>query len=126
MCMIEDAEPATLYNAHVVAHSRKPRKCDECQRDIAVGEKYHSASMLYDGLWDTFDTCEHCMASQRWLQGQCGGYLHGGVQLDLEEHQHELIFEKPGEKIELLRLIVGMRHQWKWVTDPNRMMPVRA
>lgn len=33
MCMIEDADPATLYNARVVAHSRKPRKCDECQED---------------------------------------------------------------------------------------------
>lgn len=37
------------------------------------------------GRWSVFDTCEHCMAAQRWLQAQCGGYLHGGVQLDLEE-----------------------------------------
>lgn len=125
MCMVDYGEPATLYNARVVTHSRKARKCEECRRDIAIGEKYHSASMLYEGRWSTYDTCEHCMAAQRWLTAQCGGFLHGGVDEDLREHVHELTFA-PGEAVALLRLIVGIRRHWRSFADPQRLMAVRA
>lgn len=123
MCMVEYGEPATIYNARVVAHSRKPRRCEECRRSIEIGDAYHSASMLYDGLWSTFDTCEHCMAAQRWLIAQCGGFLHGGVDEDLREHLTELTF-RPGEAVALLRIIVGIRRQWKSFADPAKLMPV--
>jgi hypothetical protein len=124
MCMIDDADPPTLYRSHDVQHSRKARKCEECNRPISVGEPYRSASMLYDGAWSTFDTCLHCMASQNWLIAQCGGFLHGGVDLDLVGHLDELDFA-PGERTALMRLIVGMRRQWRSFRDPTILMAPR-
>ena len=124
MCMIDDAEPATVYHTRVIAHARVPHKCEECSRQIEAGERYHSATMLCDGFWSTFNTCVHCMQAQAWLNSQCGGYLHGGVQLDLEGHLDELVFA-PGERVGLLRLIAGMRRQWRSFKDPSRLLTPR-
>jgi hypothetical protein len=122
--MIDDAEPATVYHTRIVMHAQRPHQCDECQRQIKASERYRSTTMLCDGFWSTFKTCAHCMQCEAWLQAQCGGYLHGGVQLDLEGHLDELEFG-PGERVALLRLVAGMRRQWRSFADPSRLLPAR-
>ena len=126
MCMVDGGEPATLYRDKVVARARKVHECAECGRTIELGEQYHTATMLYDGWWSTFASCVHCMAAEAWLKDQCGGFLHGGVLQDLQEHVDELPFTEPGSKVRLLRLIVGVQHGWRRITNPAQLMAVRA
>ena len=124
MCMIDGADPADLYHTRIVAHARKVHQCDECRRTIQVGERYRSTSMLYDYQWSDFATCEHCMSAEVWLKEQCGGYLHGGLLEDLEEHKW--VFPLKRSPVTLMRLIVGMRRQWRSFTDPEQLMRPRV
>jgi hypothetical protein len=67
MCMAHygDDRP-TVYRAQT-RRTRKPRKCEECGRPIAVGERDQNAFSVYEGHADTFSTCEHCLVGMQWL-----------------------------------------------------------
>jgi RNase P subunit RPR2 len=109
MCMADYADDqCSIYRAKI-QRTRKPRKCDECSRPIAVGERYENAFMVYEGHADTFVTCEHCLVGSRWLVENCGGFLHCGVWEDLEEH----ISEYPRLAFPLSRLKVARRRMWR-------------
>jgi hypothetical protein len=123
VCLIAEAEPVDLYRRHLVGAARKPHQCYECGRQIQVGEAYDSATYLWDGRWETNHTCQHCMAAQQWLREQCGGYLHGGLLEDLEEHRYVYPLKRPTTT--LLRLIVGMRRHWASITDASVLMRPR-
>lgn len=108
MCMIEGIDEAyVIYNRHKATRAAKEHRCTECRRVIAKGETYYCASGLYDGQWDTHHTCAHCYVACEWLTENCGGFLHGGVQEDIEEHVTE--YRRP----DLYRLAIGMRRKWK-------------
>ena len=120
MCMIDYGEGADVYVARV-RKARKPHKCDECGRIVNAGEQYLYASMLYERHWSSFATCEHCQSASQWLSDNCGGYLHGGVLEDIQEHRHEY----PQLRFSLLRLEIGMCRQWKRF-DGAGLMAVQA
>lgn len=108
MCMIEWADGSWDVHRSDRRVARKPHRCYECSRTIEPGETYRNDTGLMEGRWDTYRTCAHCARCQDWLNGQCNGFLYGGVREDLEEHRHELCCD-----ITLLRLIVGMRRRWR-------------
>ena len=109
MCMADYADDMPTIYRRKDHHTRKDRKCDECGRIIAKGELYQNAFMVYDGEGSTYITCEHCTVGQAWLSENCGGFLHGAVWEDLEEH----ISEYPTLAFALSRLKVARRRQWK-------------
>lgn len=119
MCMIDDTEGWKVHS-EVERTARKPHKCGECQREIAVGEKYLFAKGLpYDGDgWEQFKTCLQCRAAAKWLVNVCSGYLYNGVLEELEEHWEE---NASYHSLWLGRAIIGMRRKWK--RSDGSMMP---
>jgi hypothetical protein len=108
MCRIDDCERSTVStNAWVKA--RKPHACVECGRTIQPSETYRRDTNLYEGNWDTYKTCQHCVVGQRWLASNCGGWVFEVVGEELVEHAKEY----PAIGFGLLRVGVGMRRCWK-------------
>ena len=110
MCMADYAdERPSVYRSHM-QRTRKDRRCEECGRMIAAGELYQYVFLAYaaEGA-STFATCEHCVCGISWLSKNCGGWVHGGVWEDLEEH----ITEYPTLARHLQRLKVGRLRQWE-------------
>lgn len=114
MCMIDDGERYTVYHA-TVAKARKVYRCDECRRDIQKGESYRRTVGLYDGHWSTNKVCSHCMVAAEWLLTNCGGYMDNGVLDDIREHVDEY------RRMDLARLVVGMRHKWRRLRHEGMM-----
>lgn len=113
MCMVDEGEPADLAVVREI-RARKPRKCDECQGPIRVGDLYRRSKFLYDDYWSSFAMCEGCLeGAARWLTKECGGYLCGGVEEDLYEHWLERfnLGISNAEIIGLGRLVVEMRRR---------------
>lgn len=109
MCAIDDGE-GFEFSRGFMRKARKEHRCCECGRGIEVGERHEYMRGLYDGSWDTFRTCAHCIAARSWLRVECRGWLYCGVGEELEQH-----WDDSGEyrSAWLARAIVGMRRQWK-------------
>jgi len=99
--------------------ARKPHRCIECAREIAPGETYRQDKSLYEGTWDTYKTCSHCLVGQAWLADNCGGWVFGSVYEEMVEHSRE--YQQIG--FGLLRVAVGMRRQWKRFDGAGLMKP---
>jgi hypothetical protein len=107
--MIDYADDAPDIYRSRVQRARNSYKCEECSRDIKPGEHYHYAFMVYEKRGDHFRSCEHCAVAIDWLMTNCGGFAHGGVWEDYEEH----IIEYPDIAASLMRLVVGRRRRWR-------------
>lgn len=119
MCMIDDGDPCQIYHARDVRAARKTHRCDECGREIAIGESYRHAFGVYDGYPFDCHTCDRCTIAQRWLVNNCGGFVHEAVREDIEEH----VREYPALGFGLSRLVIGMRRKWVRF-DRAELMPV--
>lgn len=95
----------------------KPHKCRECCRAIDPGETYHVDRFVWDGKFDAFKTCSHCMVVRGWLYDECGGWCFGAVREDISEHAYS-----GGYTMGVYRLAVGMR--WKWRTPSGKLLPL--
>ena len=93
--------------------ARTPKRCYECRRTISPREDYQRVKSLYDGRWDTWAICQHCTVVAEWLEEMCGGYLHGGLLEELEEHWGEGY-----RRAEFGYLINGVKRQWRDGTEP--------
>lgn len=115
MCMIEDADGCVTLLSKDFRRTSRERTCDECRRPIAIGEMYLREKTIFEGEFSTWTVCPQCLIVRHWLQKECGGYLYGGLQEDLEEHLGEVDLRMWWG---LARLVVGMRRQWQ-----SRKMP---
>lgn len=61
MCDCDDNSPKVC--GQMTRRARKPHRCSECRRTIAKGETYQETSGLWDGGWETFRWCIHCVES---------------------------------------------------------------
>lgn len=111
VCMVDGSDGWKVYRDED-RRCAKPFNCYECSRDVERGERYFFATGIlndYDG-WETYKMCEQCRwIAAAWLCGECGGWLYGGVQEDLEEHRGEVA----GVDLALGRAIIGMRRKWR-------------
>lgn len=119
MCRVDDSDPWKFFNAEI-RHARRPYKCCECGRHIAIREAYRYAIGRMDDQVYTYRTCQHCEAAGHWLLIVCGGFLFEGLLEELVEHWEE---SPTLRSITLARLIAGMRHQWY---DGRSPLPDRA
>lgn len=110
MCRFDDGDYWTLYSS-ATRRAAKPHRCDECRRTIAKGESYNYGSGLYDGYWQTFRICLHCMEVTRWLQVACSGWNHTEVEPDLADHV--IGDERYLRSSALTRLLRWMRADWR-------------
>lgn len=112
MCAIDSCDPATLWSEKWRT-ARKPHRCEECDRIIAVSERYRFVSALTDGHWSDYRTCAHCAVAGRWLDEVCGGYPSMMLREELFEHWHEGF-----RSIPFGRLAVGQKLRWHDGRDP--------
>lgn len=109
MCMIDSADGGSMAfsSERFVKAARKPHKCEECRRDIAVGESYWYSTSLWEGDFSANHVCLHCRVACDWLSKNCSGYVVTMVEEDIAEHVEEY------HRMDLARLAVGMRRKWQ-------------
>lgn len=105
MCLADDADGCDFYQERM-QRARKHYICGECFRPICKGEIYQYVFGVWEGMPNKQRTCEHCVVAQTWLRKECGSWLFGGVQEDIEDHLY-------GKSMTPYRLVVGMRRQWR-------------
>lgn len=122
MCMIDCCDEGyVVYNRPSEVTARKVHRCDECRRDISIGQRYWRASGLYDGRWYRHAICAECHSTAcEWLMRNCRGFLHEGVEEDIREHFEEAGWGNypAGERVWLGRVLIGMRRKWRGVRVP--------
>ena len=129
MCMVDDADRATVERESW-HHARKPYRCCECRRAIAIGERYRYCFLVYEGQAESYRTCAHCAVAEDWLRVECHGWLFEAIDEDLAQHvtwwrwnaAEDVEFVKPTRPA---RLLVGMRRRWRSFVGPG-LMPVPA
>lgn len=119
MCAIDGGERPDVYSGTYIKAARKSHKCSECGRTIEAGEPYQRAFMVYKDHPDTFQTCQHCMIGQGWLGDNCGGWMHGRLIEEMDEH----IQEYRDIAFGLYRIKAGMLRKWARF-DRAGLMPV--
>lgn len=111
-----DGEP--MYPCNVTTpRAVKAHKCGECRRTIQPGEQYEVTSGAYDGNWETYKTCQHCLSVRKWLSKVCNGWIFTMVGEDLLEHFRE------GYGLWLGRAYIGIKKGWKR-RDGSPMKPM--
>lgn len=110
MCMFDDSEQFDWFRDKT-RRAARTHTCIECGRQIQPGEHYEYGVGMYDGSFEMFKTCAHCVVARRWLSVVCSGWMYHAVQEDLWEHVG-------GEEAELrspplTRLYRWMRADWK-------------
>lgn len=116
MCMTDYDRPSVYSERERIA--RKDHKCGECGRTILKGEPYQFVSGVWDGRANSYKTCSHCCVVQEWLMRECSGFMFSMIGEDIEDHARDY------SRIDLFRLRVGMRHQWR--TRKGRPMQIPA
>ena len=119
MCNIDDCDERYSVYYKQVKRARKEHKCCECRRAIAPGEPYQFSKGLYDGTWDTWHMCQHCLIGAEWLVEQCGGYVYASVREEIREHADEY----KSVSFALNKFYVGARQRWLKF-DRSGLMPV--
>lgn len=108
-----DGETFTVYRTHKVRASRKRRKCDECNRPIAIGESYTYAFGVYEGKGASYATCTDCQKLVDYLVASfdCYCHMHGaafdGLRDFLEDAYHRAPNEMRGVRFRVGRLLVA-------------------
>lgn len=109
VCAIDDVEPWEVYREES-RRARKEYRCFECGRTIEPRESYLHSTGKLDGDWLTQRICAHCAAAGQWMVKVCGGWMLGGLDVELKEHWDE---EPELRHLWLGRVIVAMSRQWK-------------
>lgn len=85
-CLIEvdvdDGDKAKVATTKVRT-ARKTHKCNECNGQIAIGEKYEINRGLFGDGWSEFKTCSICKEIRDHFL--CGWY-YGGVWEELDSY----------------------------------------
>lgn len=119
MCNLDYDRPdfytATTHRARCI------HKCEECRRLIQKGERYVRSSGKWEGRVDTFKHCLHCNVLVSWLNRECGGFMHGGVIGEIEEHVRE--YGVPAVGFSLARMYVNAGRKWD---RHGQLLPVPA
>jgi len=69
-----DADGCSEFYSEATRKARKPYRCCECRRDIAIGDLYVSASGKWEGDFFTERTCVECDEIRSAL---CCGWVFG-------------------------------------------------
>lgn len=131
MCMIDDADGPADWSNDRWHKARKAHRCDECGRQIAVGERYRYCAMKWDGEIDQYHTCAHCVVAEEWLRVECRGWIFGAVKEDLSGH---LVYgpwstdesRQPFKVNKPARLLAGMCRKWLRFDGSGELMAVPA
>jgi hypothetical protein len=76
ICIPQDYDPADVCHRVDVKAARKPHKCCECRRTIPKGAPYCRETVLFEGEWSRYATCQLCLAI-REDRFKCGFHYEG-------------------------------------------------
>lgn len=109
MCRVDGGDDfsCSVYREKTVK-TRKVHKCEECNREIAVGEMADYHFGIFDGDAIAVYICQHCCVGVAWLRRNCGGWLFGAVTEDVDEH----VVEYPKLAVPLAAYVTGARSKW--------------
>lgn len=81
-----DYVPVDVHRARKV-RARKPYRCEECGKRIAVGEVHEYVFAVYDGDPSQFRTCAHCLDIRQFVQNNipCFCWAYGNLIDDARE-----------------------------------------
>lgn len=116
MCMIDNGDRPEFWSEKTIRKSRKDHKCGECGRIIAIGEPYWYGFGKQDGYTYDAKTCQHCRIIANWLRRNCNGFIYSAMVEDFGNHAEG--------GIDMLRLVVGARRQWRSFNDRNVLLPL--
>lgn len=110
-CYCDYDAPEFCSTRMVVA--RKSRRCEECRRAIAPGERYERTAGKWDGEFSTFDTCAICLSFRAYVieHVKCFCWAYGSLHADGIETLREYAHELPGMLFGGWRLVVAARRQ---------------
>lgn len=106
-------DPADVFTTSMRT-ARRAWCCIECNATIKPGERHERCSMLYRGEgWSSFQTCQACLDGPvAFFVKNCGvGREIGGLQMHFEEVFREYVFQHPGVKFRVGRMLVEMRRR---------------
>lgn len=66
-----DCNPPTFFS-QAVYRSKKKRQCDECRKDIEIGEHYFATSGMWDGEFSQFSSHTRCEHFRRYAEDETG------------------------------------------------------
>jgi len=118
MCMIDQCDEFPSVYSSKKRRAKMTHTCDECRREIAVGETYERFDGKTDADWWSCKTCAHCIAARGWLTEVCGGFVFHGVRQDLEDHWEE---DPLYHSLTFGRVIVGIKNHWQ---RKGEMLPI--
>lgn len=117
MCMIDDGDGCVTMIRDGVHTARKQHKCAECRRNIEPGERYMYEFFRFDGKQTAHKTCAHCRVARGWLNDECGGFLYGQIEEDMQDHAYSHGWA-------VARMYVGMKTYWRRRDGSLRPIPV--
>jgi len=85
---VDSSDSVASFVTERVQTARKEHKCFECGRKILPGEKYETASGVWDDRWDTYKTCEDCLSVR--AEFFCDGFFYGDIWSNVAEHVCDL------------------------------------
>lgn len=120
-CMDLDCDEKAEKFTSCMPKARKPHRCCECRREIAIGETYSLENGNWEGSWQKFRTCVDCLSIRNAFF--CGGYEYETVLEHVEEYINSANGEVSSDWIMQLTpraadKIFGMIEKcWKRISD---------
>ncbi len=87
------------FYAAATRTARRAHQCEECRGSITLGDRYENVSGKWDGSFNTFKTCGHCVNLRTWVKNNvpCVCWLHGDMFQSLEEAIEGAVYRAPEE-----------------------------
>jgi len=103
------------FFSETVRTAKKPHRCCECGRAIAVGEKYENVTGKWEGDFSTYKTCVRCRAVRLYVieHVPCFCWYYGTMLQDARETVSEYARELPGMWVGFGRLLVAAARKRK-------------
>lgn len=112
-CECDGEMPSLFFESRHTA--RKEHKCYECRRTIRPGEQYESVRGVWEGRFEFFKTCQHCLALRDWVKAHvpCFCWMYGDVRNDAIETALSYAHEAPGLLFGAYRREIAIRRARK-------------
>ncbi len=92
-----------------IVKAKKSHRCIECGTEIKPADKYEKTVGKWDGDFDTYKTCCHCLAVKQYVLAHvpCFCWVYGDMLSEARECIRSIRHEVPGMGFEFGRLFVA-------------------
>ena len=107
-----DYDPPEFITCRVQI-ARKIHVCEECGGKIVPGATYEYVAGRWDGHFDTFKTCHHCLSLREWagISVPCFCWSFGNLLQNIRDMVDEVKYEVPGFFFEYGRQVIKAKRE---------------